>query len=250
MKKDKFYSILFPIITFGCILTLWAISANAINSEYVLPSVSATFSALFDLFKKGEFYTAYALTFLRSLIAFLLSFTIAFLLAYLVKKFRYAGKIINPIVSVIRCLPTIAVVLLLMFWTNSQIAPVIVTMMVVLPTLYTNVYSAFDSVDKEVVEMCEFFKVDKKKIFLSVKLPAILPSMLLAIGSGLALNIKLMVAAEVLASTANSIGNELSFYNYNLEVATMIALVLITVITGVIIEGVFRLISKKVGKWK
>ena len=145
---------------------------------------------------------------------------------------------------------TLTIVLLLMFWTSSQVAPVIVTMLVVLPVLYNNLRAALDTVDEDVVQMCSLFGVDKKKVFYKVKLPAILPPVTLAVGSGLSLNLKLMVAAEVLAATANSIGAKLAFSNYNLQVATMIALVVVTVVTGVIIESVFGYLSKKVVKGK
>ena len=250
MKKEKITSWLLPLITFGCIIAIWSASAFAVDSQYVLPSVSLTLEALGELLVDKSFYIAFALTFLRVIIAFIVSFVLAFVFAHLVKKYAVLEKVINPVVSVIRSLPTIAVVLLLLCWTNSQIAPVVVTMLVVLPTLYTNLCSAFDGVDKEVVEMCYLFNVDKKKIYKSVKVPATLPSILVSIGSGIALNLKLMVAAEVLAATANSLGGKLSFANYNLQVATMFALVVVTIITGVVIESIFSYASKKVGEWK
>lgn len=249
-NKNKVYSIALPILTFLCIVIIWSLASNSINSEYVLPSVSKTLSALVELLGDGSFYSAFCSTFLRVLVAFILSFSLAFLCAGAISKRQILSKVITPIVSVLRALPTVAVVLLLMFWTNSQIAPVIVTVLVVFPVLFTNLCASFDAVDKDVLQMCSLFNVPKKKIFYKVKLPSMLPTLTLAIGSGISLNLKLMVAAEVLAATANSIGSKLSFSNYNLQVATMIALVLVTVITGVVVESVFSFISKKVGAWK
>ena len=69
-------------------------------------------------------------------------------------------------------------------------------------------------------------------------------------GSGFSLNLKLMVAAEVISQTAYSIGYMLNTSKIYFEVATMIALVLVTVAIGLIIEGVFSFLSKKAGKWK
>ena len=59
-----------------------------------------------------------------------------------------------------------------------------------------------------------------------------------------------MVAAEVLAYTTNSLGNLLQLSKLYDQTATMMALVLVTVILGLIIEGVFSLICKKMGKWQ
>ena len=142
--NQKFKNLLITIITVGTIFVLWAAAAFAVSSEYVLPSVSKTFTALFNLLGDGEFYLALSMTLIRSLIAFSLSFIIAFLLSVLSIHNKTAERVIAPIVAIIRSLPTVAIVLLLLFWTNSKIAPVIVTMLVVMPTLYTNLYSALD----------------------------------------------------------------------------------------------------------
>ena len=149
-----------------------------------------------------------------------------------------------------RALPTIAIVLLLLFWTNSKIAPVIVTMLVVLPTLKTQTTNSLNSLDKDLFVMCKVFNVEKKEIFTKVTVPQIMPSLLLSVGAGLSLNVKLMVAAEVLASTKNSIGNMLNYANFNLLIPKMLALVTFSVLACLVIEKIFSVLSKKVGKWQ
>ena len=207
MKDDeKFKKLLITIITVGTIFVLWAAAAFAVSSEYVLPSVSKTFTALFSLLKDGEFYLALSFTLLRSLIAFSLSFVIAFVLSLLSINNKTAERVITPIIAIIRSLPTVAIVLLLLFWTDSKVAPVIVTMLVVMPTLYTNLKNALDGVDKTAIEAGLVDGADDKKCFIHIRLPQALPAVYSSIGGGISLNIKLMVAAEVIAATANSLG--------------------------------------------
>ena len=71
-----------------------------------------------------------------------------------------------------------------------------------------------------------------------------LPQLLRSAGSGLSLNVKLMVAAEVLAQTGRSLGYLLNTSKVYLETATMIALVLVSVALGLIVEGVFGLLAR------
>jgi len=78
-----------------------------------------------------------------------------------------------------------------------------------------------------------------------VELPQALPSVFTAIGSGISLNFKLMVAAEVLAQTAKSIGYMLNVSKAYFETAEMMALVVIAILFGVIVESVFNFIAKK-----
>ena len=249
-RKDKLLNLILPLISVLVIFALWVVMAKSIGNEYILPSVADTFSALIGLLKEQSFYIALLGTLGRSLIAFIISFVLAFILAVLSITFKYFERAIAPVISFLRALPTIAVVLLLLFWTNSKVAPVIVTLLVVLPTCYTYIKTAFESVDKTTVEAGLVDGASKRKAFFNVMLPQALPAVYSAVGSGFSLNLKLMVAAEVLSATANSLGYMLNVSKVYFEIATMIALVVITVIIGCVIEFIFNALSKKAGKWK
>ena len=241
-------NIVLPCCTVGAIIILWAVAAATVDNEYLLPTVGDTFSALFSLFGKGEFYAAFFGTLSRSAIAFAVSYVLAFFAAYASYKSKTARCALSPLIIIVRALPTVAVVLLLTVWTNSRIAPVIVTMLVVFPTLYNNIYAALCGIDKSLTEMCAVFKVGRKKTFVKVVFPQVAPEFISAAGAGLTLNLKLMVAAEVLSQTARSMGYLLNTAKVYFEIATMLALVLITVVAGLVLETAFGLIAKKAGK--
>ena len=249
-KRDKLINLTLPIITIGAILLIWSVMALMVDSEYILPSVSDTFSALISLFKDKNFYLAFSLTLLRSLIAFISSFIIASFCAFLAYKTKRLERVILTVMSVLRALPTVAIVLLLLFWTNSQVAPVIVTMLVVLPTTYTHLNSAFCSIDRRVVEASMVDGANSSQTLLKIELPQIAPSIYSAIGSGISLNFKLMVAAEVLSATLKSLGNMLNNAKFSFDIALMLAMVIFAVIFGIVIEAVFNKISKKSGEWR
>ena len=71
-----------------------------------------------------------------------------------------------------------------------------------------------------------------------------------SVGTGLSLNLKLMVAAEVLAATAKSIGNMLNNGNYYLEIPKMFALTLVVIVAGLLIEVIFGALAKRTERWK
>ncbi len=247
-KRAKILQNLIPVFSVAVLFLLWLIS-SAVSGSGIYPSPKEAIVALIEIFSFGEFYSALFGTLLRSFISFLISFSVAFLLAFFCKKSENFKRAISPVISIMRTLPTVAIVLLLLFWTNSQIAPVVVTMLVVLPTLYVNVSASLDTVNSEEIQMCKAFGVGKKDMIFKLYIPKTAPSMLTAIGSGLCLNLKLMVAAEVLAFTANSIGYFLKMSS-QFDMPKMLALVLVTIIIGLIIEGVFSLLSKKAGEWR
>lgn len=249
-KLERTLNLILPIATVLIVLAVWAIASKSVDSEYILPSVSNTAEEFFALLKSSEFYRSFTFTLFRSFIAFAISFLLAFALAVLSVKLKYAKKVVAPIIGITRALPTIAIVLLLLFWTNSKVAPVIVTMLVVLPTSYTHIESAFLSIDKTVIEAGRVDGANEKSVFLKIELPQILPAVYTGVGSGLSLNFKLMVAAEVIAQTANSIGYMLNTSKVYFEIANMLAIVCFSVIFGLIVETIFSYLSKKSSSFK
>ena len=244
-KREKILNLILPITVVLAIIAIWTVMASTIKNEFILPSVTEALSALLKVLKNGLFYRSLLGTLLRTLVAFIFSFVVAIMLAVLSCKNNVAERLISPIMSVMRALPTIAVVLLLLLWTNSNVASVIVTILVVLPTVFTNVQNALLSIDKTICEAAKMDGADEKRVFLSIEVPLIKPSVFSAIGSGFSLNFKLMVAAEVIAQTARSIGYMLNTAKAYFETAEMIALVCVTVVIGLFVESVFNWLSKK-----
>lgn len=243
-NKKRFYGFL-PIIALAFMLLLWAVVAKTVGKEYLLPSIGSTVKEFFGLFAELKFYRALLRTLLRTLGAFICSFALAFVFAVSSKKNKIIDGLISPVIGVLRALPTVAVVLILLVWTNSEVAPVVVTMLVVMPTEYTQIKNAFDGVDKTVTEAGMVDGANGRGIFFKIELPLILPAVFRSVGSGFSLNFKLMVAAEVLSATSYSIGGLLNGASYNFETAQMIALVLVSVICGLAVEVLFNALAKK-----
>ena len=252
MKENngKFTNLILSVLPIAVILLVWQVGAMAVSSEYILPDLGETLLGVVSVFGQKIFYTALLGTLLRTVIAFAISFILAFFLAFLSRVYKSADIMIAPVISVLRALPTIAVVLILLTWTNSNVASVVVTSLVVLPTAYSSLRDALFGVDDDFVRVLKLYGVSQKELLKKVYLPNILPNALLAIGSGLSLNLKLMVAAEVIAATANSLGYMLNSSKWNLETANMIAIVVVTVVIGLLVEWAFTTLSKKVGEWQ
>ena len=244
--NEKILNLILPIITVIAILVLWTMASIIIGSEYILPSVKDTALSMLGLLNSAKFLFAFLMTLLRSLIAFAISFSLGFIMAILSQKVKYVERIVLTLISILRALPTLAVIILLLLWTSNQVAPIVVTMLVVLPTCYTHLKSAMESVDRTVLEAGRIDGANNLQLFTKVEFPQIAPAFFSAIGSGISLNFKLMVAAEVISATIKSLGNLLNNANYNGDVAGMLAMVCLAVIFGILVEFIFNIISKKV----
>lgn len=233
----------YPIAFCAVIIAVWAIAAKAGDNEFILPSPLSTLKKTGEILTDKTVYVAFGNTLLRTLEAWAISLVVAAALAVAGKFFPPIGRFLSPLVSVVRALPTMSVVLLLVIWTNARTAPVVVAILVVMPTFYAALRAAIDSVDPLLLETCHVYGVPKRRIFAQVYLPCVIRASALPISSSLSLTLKLMVAAEVLASTARSLGGLMQMSRIYYETAELMALTVLTIVVALALEtALYRII--------
>ena len=243
-------AILYPIILILIIFLIWYFASIAVNSEFILPTPTQTLNDFFLLLSTKTFWLSFSHTLLRTFISFIFSFLLASVLAMLSFQFKIFSKILSPLVSILRATPTIAVILLFLIWTTSNIAPILISMLVILPILYTSIYSSLNNINKDILEMCKVYKVRKKDIIFKVCIPQVWASTYLSVSSSLSLNLKLMVAAEVLANTTNSLGGLMQGAKIYFEMSNLMAITLITIIIALLLEFLINLANRPIRRWQ
>lgn len=250
IDKNTIISLLYPLFALALIVILWAVTAKAVGSDLIVPSIGSTFEGLGQLLGEKSTYVDIAATLLRAMRGFVLSFAIALLLALAATFFRPFAKTFAPIVAVMRSTPTMSVILLCLLWTNTQIAPVFVTVLIIFPLLYTAFYGEFTGVDSKLVEMAKVYKVPYFTRLTKMYIPIVLPGLFNAVRSTLSLTIKLTIAAEVLAQTKNSIGVDMQLANLYLDTPLLIAWTLIAIGLGAVAELIVIALSRLCTRWK
>ena len=249
MKKRHILNFIYPLLTLAGILLIWWIAALIMDIEIILPSPWVTFREFFVLLGSAQFWQALGGTLLRSLIAFALSFVLAVGAALLSRLSGTARRLLEPLITFLRAVPTMAVILLLLIWTSASAAPVIVAMLVIFPTLYSALYAAFSGVDPELIEMSRVYRVPKAVQIRRLFLPAVLPALFESFASGFSLNLKLVVAAEALSQTARSVGAMMQTFKANLDISGLLALTVTTVIISFLSEFIIRLAGRLCTPW-
>lgn len=237
-------SVIYPLAFCAAVIAVWAIAAKVGDNEFILPSPLSTLKKTGELLADKAVYVAFGGTLLRTFAAWAISVAIAAALAVAGKFFPPIGRLLSPLVSVVRALPTMSVVLLLVIWTSASAAPVIVAILVVMPTTYAAIKAAIDSVDPALIEMCRAYGVPRAKVFTQIYLPCVIRAAALPISSSLSLTLKLMVAAEVLASTARSLGGLMNVSKLYYETAALMALTVLTIVVALLLEtALYRIIK-------
>ena len=250
-KKERLKDLLYAVLGIVIVLAVWSISASLINDEFVMPTLAQTIQATFTLLGQGDFYNALFATLLRTLLAFIISFVLAGATAGLSLIVKPLGKMVKPIVTVIRVLPTMAILLLIFRWTqyDFEVSPVVITILVLFPMIYAQFLTAFNSVPQGLINTANVFGLSKKDKLFKVYLPIVAPSVLSRVGSNLSFAIKLIISAEVISYTLISLGGMMNTATNYLNYARLGALTLCAVALGLIIEVVVDLVVKRLFKW-
>jgi len=245
----KKLNILASVTAIALMWLVWIIVAAAVKNEYLVPPFGESVKQFFTLFGTAFFWKAFGATLLRTLIAFAVSFICAAGCAALSVTFKPFSAFMRPVVAVFRSLPTMAILLIIFTATHSSsITPVIVAFLVLFPVCYGQLTSSIAGVDGELIEMAKVYKVKRFQVLTRIYLMRIAPQTVIETGANLSFGIKLIISAEVMASTYTALGGmmgEAAIYS----LPRLAALTLFAVIFGIAVELVFALISRLAFPW-
>ena len=171
-------------------------------------------------------------------------------MAVMAHLWHWVRAFFAPIVSVLRTLPTMAVILMLLLWTTPSVAPVVVSALVLFPAVYAAALAGLDEAGEEYGELMRAFHVPLGRRIAKMYLPLAAPVLLRQAGGIFSLGLKVVISGEVLASTYRSLGGMMQEAKMYLEMPRLMALTLIVLLLGFVLEGACRLAYDLIVRWR
>lgn len=251
MKKflTKFGGIVYPLIALAFLIALWAIFAALVKIELIVPSIGVTLKKLFSLLSQKNFYVAVGNTVLRSVISFALGAFFA-LICSILSLNRTVYLLLSPIIKIMRSVPTMSIILLTVVWLKPTTSPILIAFLINFPIMYSGFSSGIRSVDKDLIEMSKVYSVPLKTQIFSLYVPQILPTALDNMQSSLSLTLKIVISAEVIAQTRNSMGIMMQLARGYLATDELLAWTIVAIVIGYLFELMIFGIKKLAVRWK
>ena len=238
----KFLKTVLIILFWGLV---WQALSMIVGNTLLLPSPFTTLGRLFELMCTLEFYG----TILRSLIRIFIGTTAAVILGVLLAavsaRFKLLHDFISPIMTVIKAVPVVSFIVLLLLWTGRDILPSIISALIVLPIVWSNVEMGISHTDKSLIELANVYKMSGWKKIRHIYIPSTLPYFISSLNSSLGLAWKAGIAAEVLALPVIAIGKQIYESKLYLETTDLFAWTLTVIIISLIIEKLIVFAIKK-----
>lgn len=187
----------------AALITLWYVLSTAgVFTAVQLPSPTRVIAAGTELAQRGELATNLVISTQRVVLGFSIGAVLGLVLGALIGLWGPARIAAAPTIGALRAVPSLAWVPLLLLWIgigeNSKVT--LVAIGAFFP-VYTTVSAALAHVNPKLVEAARAFGYRGVKLFTTVQLPAVLPSVVSGLRLALAQAWLFLVAAELLGAS-------------------------------------------------
>lgn len=225
------------VIFFG----LWqaAVVMGWVN-PLLVPSPPKVLETLYELFMERSFMSDVGISIARILGSFLVACVIAIPLGILMGSFKVVEAFVNPFVSAWRYLPAPAFIPILLMWFGTGEEPKFALLFLgVIFFLITLIMDHTAQVRTELIETAMTLGGTRSQILWTVVVPAVLPSIVVAMRQMLAIAWTYLVIAEIIASTTG-IGAMMMRARRFLHTDDIMAGILTIGVLGLLFDVLFR----------
>jgi len=182
---------------------LWEAAVRlGLSNGRLVPPPSVIFQTFVDLARAGELQRHVLVTTARVAAGFGIGVVAGTLAGAITGYSALTRRLLDPTLQALRAIPSIAWVPLFVLWfgifESSKIR--LIAVGVFFP-VYLGVMGAILSVDRKLVEVGRVFRLSDAAMVWRILLPAVMPSYVIALRSGLGLGWMFVVAAELLGAS-------------------------------------------------
>lgn len=220
-------------------LLVWQLGAMAIDQKIILVSPIEVLTRFLELLPMLEFWHTIAYSLLRITLGFLFGVAAGTVFAALSARFRRIEELLAPALLAIRSIPVASFIILALILFSSRNLAVLISFLIVLPIVYSNILSGIRAADRALLEMAQVFRIPAARRLRYVYLPQVMPYFQSACGSALGLSWKSGIAAEVIGMPDGSIGEQLQQAKLYLDTPDLFCWTLVIVLVSLAFEKVF-----------
>lgn len=241
IKKHK--SKIFGILGFSLILVIWIFLSNKF---VIVPGIKDVLIRLFDILKTSRIYKLLFKMIAHILITLGLSFIIALLLSSLSYISKGFLSFINPIITLLKTIPIVAIIIVLFLSIGTKNAPYVATSFVLIPMIYENLLSGLQLIDDTITDDIRTLSNINVKIIFKFYIPYILPTILTSLIQSFGLGLKVMLMTEYMSPSRETFGAEIRRYYENIDMESVYAIIIIVLILVFTTDITLKFLKRKV----
>ncbi len=157
-------------------------------------------------------------------------------LSALTSRILFLRQLTLPIMTVIKATPVASFIVLLLIFIGAASVPAIITLLIVLPVVWTNLDEGLRRRDADLWQVAKIYRMSPWRRFRFLILPSVRPYFISACRTSLGLAWKAGIAAEIIAMPRMAIGTMIGEARLYLNTEEMFAWTLAVVLLSLLIE--------------
>lgn len=238
------------VVPIVLLVAWWAVTAAGVFTPVQLPSPSAVVDATIGLIQRGDLWLHIGISVQRVLIGFAIGAILGMLFGAVLGLSRWADALLTPLLGALRAVPSLAWVPLLILWMQiGEDSKVTLIAIGAFFPVFTTLYAGLQHVDPHLVEAGRAFGYKGVRLFKTIQLPAVVPSIFSGLRLALAQAWLFLVAAELIASSMG-LGFLLTDSQNNGRTDRLILAIILLAVLGKITDSLLGLAEKRaIARW-
>lgn len=217
---------------------VWQLIYNKVGKDIIVPSPYNTWLRIKALVATKEFWDITLSSVSRIVMGYLCGVVAGLVLAVITYSSKVLYTLLKPIISIARATPVTSLTLIIIVWVTNKRVPLFIVGLMVFPVIWGNTYEGIRNTDRKLLEMSKSFSVSGVKRLFHIYFPSVYPYFISGASTALGLAWKSGVAAEILGSTQNSIGQQINDAKVYLDSEGKFAWTIIVVLLSIIFERI------------
>ncbi|GAB3912362.1 ABC transporter permease [Microlunatus endophyticus] len=239
-----------PVLLVVIMLLAWQLMAARMATPLV-PRLGEIAGQFGGLLHTSGLWTQVGLTLERVGIGFVIGFLISVVVGIAMGRSTLLRRFLEPLMLLLLVIPGLVKALLCVIWFGvSLINPVLCVVLAVAPVLIMNIVQGVRSVDDQLVEMADVYRLPGRVRLFKLWLPVLAPYLFAAARLGISRAWQVIVLVEIFG-LASGIGYQLNLDFSNNNVAGVLAWTITFALIMTIVEyGVFQTLERLSGRWR
>lgn len=235
------------IISILSIFLLWQIVVVIKDDSFIFPSIFEILKSSFNIIISKTDLLILSNTLFKLIIVIVISLLLAGVVAFIYIIFPSSIYFFRPIINILKAAPfaVISIYIFYAFYETKEIAPGIVTFLVVLPLSFEGLIGAIDNIDKNLSDDLKMLEINTFKKFIYVYIPICVPFIVTTLLQSFGLGLKVMIMSEFMSQVDGTVGGALFNIKYNYDYAYLLGWLVIIITIVSIIDMLIRIISKR-----
>ncbi len=217
-------------------LGLWQWVATRVNQEILLPTPWVVGETLVNLASTPLFWQQLLASLVRITGGLLVGSFLGIALATLTWRFSWVHALWAPALHTLQATPVVSFILLVLMWLPRDAVPATVSLLMVLPILWTNTKKGLEQTPLHLVEFARAYGFSPWEKCRLLYAPSLLPHVRAGLSVAIGLGWKSGVAAEVICRPSFALGTEMNQSKLYFETPALFAYTIVVILLSATME--------------